>query len=69
MAGQLASVDRTDLVRVIPLQTDSTSFTTTTPSSRRRFQDFKFLRDLLVRDFPAAIVPPLPDKHRMGQYN
>lgn len=24
------------------------------------------MRNLLTRDFPAAVVPPLPDKHRMG---
>lgn len=34
-------------------------------SSRRRFQDFVFLREHLVKDFPACVVPPLPDKHRL----
>jgi len=33
-------------------------------SSRRRFKDFVFLKDNLTRDFPACVVPPLPDKHR-----
>lgn len=32
---------------------------------RRRFQDFNFLRDYLVKSFPASIVPPIPDKHRL----
>lgn len=41
-------------------------FSTSNPSSRRRFQDFVFLRDHLVRDFPACVVPALPDKHRLG---
>jgi sorting nexin-4 len=35
------------------------------PSSRRRFQDFVFLREHLVKDFPACVVPALPDKHRL----
>lgn len=48
-------------------QTDLPNFTSKNPSSRRRFQDFTFLRDHLTRDFPAAVVPPLPDKHRLGE--
>ncbi|KAK4683671.1 sorting nexin-4, partial [Tremellales sp. Uapishka_1] len=32
---------------------------------RRRFQDFVFLRDHLVKNFPACVVPPIPDKHRL----
>ena len=32
---------------------------------RRRFTDFVFLYKQLTRDFPAAAVPPLPDKQRM----
>lgn len=43
----------------------ATLYNQTTPSSRRRFQDFVFLRDALVKDFPACVVPPLPEKHRM----
>ena len=35
-------------------------------TTRKRFQDFVFLRDKLSKDFPACIVPPLPEKHRMG---
>lgn len=34
-------------------------------TTRRRFQDFVFLRDHLAKDFPACVVPPLPDKHRL----
>ena len=29
--------------------------------TRRRFQDFVFLHDTLVKEFPACIVPPLPE--------
>ncbi|GAA5990906.1 hypothetical protein JCM5350_008264 [Sporobolomyces pararoseus] len=54
---------------LVTLQTtDSTGpslFSTSSPSSRRRFQDFVFLRQSLVKDFQACVVPPLPDKHRM----
>ncbi|KAL7003952.1 intercellular trafficking and secretion [Cystobasidiomycetes sp. EMM_F5] len=32
---------------------------------RRRFQDFVFLHDHLMKDFPACVVPPLPGKHRL----
>lgn len=32
---------------------------------RRRFTDFVFLYKQLTRDYPAAAVPPLPDKQRM----
>ncbi|CCU98754.1 unnamed protein product [Malassezia sympodialis ATCC 42132] len=34
--------------------------------TRKRFQDFVFLRNALVKDFPACTIPPLPDKHRIG---
>ena len=47
-------------------QTNLPIFSTPNPSSRRRFQDFVFLRDHLKIDFPACVVPPLPDKHRLG---
>ena len=48
-------------------QTNLPIFSIPNPSSRRRFQDFVFLRTHLVRDFPACVVPALPDKHRMGE--
>jgi sorting nexin-4 len=32
---------------------------------RRRFTDFLFLYKALCKDYPAAAVPPLPDKQRM----
>ena len=48
------------------VKTNLPIFSTPNPSSRRRFQDFVFLRDHLVRDFPACVVPALPDKHRLG---
>ncbi|KIM47769.1 hypothetical protein M413DRAFT_22374 [Hebeloma cylindrosporum] len=50
---------------LVSAMTNLPIFSTTNPSSRRRFQDFVFLRDHLVRDFPACVVPALPDKHRL----
>ncbi|QRV83326.1 hypothetical protein RhiJN_11342 [Ceratobasidium sp. AG-Ba] len=50
---------------LVEARTNLASFTQTNPSARRRFQDFVFLREHLARDFPACVVPPLPDKHRM----
>lgn len=43
-------------------------FSSPNPSARRRFTDFVFLRDHLVKDFPACVVPVLPDKHRLGMF-
>ncbi|KAJ3557320.1 hypothetical protein NP233_g11773 [Leucocoprinus birnbaumii] len=50
---------------LVTARTNLPIFSTPNPSSRRRFQDFVFLRDHLVRDFPACVVPALPDKHRL----
>ncbi|KAI8978585.1 hypothetical protein BDB01DRAFT_799322 [Pilobolus umbonatus] len=32
---------------------------------RRRFQDFVWLHTSLTLEYPACIIPPLPDKHRL----
>ncbi|KAH9447815.1 hypothetical protein Pst134EB_021812 [Puccinia striiformis f. sp. tritici] len=50
---------------LVAAQTDLPIFQSQNPSSRRRFQDFVFLHDHLVKDFPASVVPPLPDKSRL----
>ncbi|KAK0198901.1 hypothetical protein F5146DRAFT_921778 [Armillaria mellea] len=50
---------------LVTAKTNLPIFSTPNPSSRRRFQDFVFLRDNLVRDFPACVVPALPGKHRL----
>ncbi|KAL4241799.1 Sorting nexin-4 [Abortiporus biennis] len=50
---------------LVSAKTNLPIFSTPNPSSRRRFQDFVFLHDHLVKDFPACVVPPLPDKHRL----
>jgi len=49
----------------VSAKTNLPIFSTPNPSAQRRFQDFVFLRDHLVRDFPACVVPALPDKHRL----
>ncbi|KAH7886132.1 hypothetical protein F5I97DRAFT_1213716 [Phlebopus sp. FC_14] len=50
---------------LVSAKTNLPIFSTPNPSSRRRFQDFVFLRDHLVKDFPACVLPALPDKHRL----
>ncbi|KAI9512543.1 lipid binding protein [Russula earlei] len=50
---------------LVTAKTNLSIFSTPNPSSRRRFQDFVFLRNNLAKDFPACVVPPLPDKHRL----
>ncbi|KAI1297946.1 intercellular trafficking and secretion [Mortierella claussenii] len=46
-------------------KTTMKSFSAPSVSVRRRFQDFAWLHNVLGRDFPEAVLPPLPDKHRM----
>ncbi|KAJ3721667.1 nexin sorting protein [Lentinula raphanica] len=50
---------------LVSAKTNLPMFSTPNPSARRRFQDFVFLREHLVKDFPACVVPPLPGKHRL----
>ncbi|KAM5533935.1 hypothetical protein V8D89_012360 [Ganoderma adspersum] len=50
---------------LVSAKTNLPIFSTPNPSARRRFQDFVFLRTHLAKDFPACVVPPLPDKHRL----
>ncbi|KAF9347925.1 intercellular trafficking and secretion [Mortierella sp. AD094] len=49
----------------INTKTSLKTFSGTSVSVRRRFQDFAWLHNVLNRDFPAAVLPPLPDKHRL----
>ncbi|KAG8818262.1 intercellular trafficking and secretion [Serendipita sp. 399] len=53
---------------LVAAKTNLPIFSTPEPSSRRRFQDFVFLREHLSKDFPACVVPPLPDKHRLEYF-
>ncbi|KAL4269266.1 Sorting nexin-4 [Pleurotus pulmonarius] len=50
---------------LVSAKTNLPIYSTPNPSARRRFQDFSFLRENLVKDFPACVIPPLPDKHRL----
>ncbi|CCO28273.1 Sorting nexin-4 AltName: Full=Autophagy-related protein 24 [Rhizoctonia solani AG-1 IB] len=52
----------------VEARTNLPTFSQSNPSARRRFQDFVFLREHLSKDFPACVVPPLPDKHRMEYF-
>lgn len=52
---------------LVVTETDISSFPTSPVNVRRRFQDFYHLHEVLARDFPACVIPPLPDKHRMGE--
>lgn len=49
----------------IRAETNLPHFSRTYMATRRRFNDFTFLREGLKRDFPACVVAPLPDKHRL----
>ncbi|GAA5827166.1 hypothetical protein JCM11251_001149 [Rhodosporidiobolus azoricus] len=62
---ELEGTSDTFVSYLVCAKTSLPSFTSHTPSSRRRFHDFVFLRNALVKDFPACVVPPLPEKHRM----
>lgn len=48
-------------------QTDFPTFQRPHVEVRRRFTDFVYLWKTLLREFPACAVPPLPDKHKMGE--
>ncbi|KAI0082098.1 hypothetical protein K474DRAFT_1633989 [Panus rudis PR-1116 ss-1] len=50
---------------LVSAKTNLPIYSSPNPSARRRFQDFVFLRTHLAKDFPACVVPPLPDKHRL----
>lgn len=52
----------------IRAETNLMHFQRTRMTTRRRFQDFVFLREHLAKDFPACVVPPLPDKHRLEYF-
>ncbi|GAA5992652.1 hypothetical protein JCM11641_004238 [Rhodosporidiobolus odoratus] len=62
---ELEGTSDTFVSYLVTATTTLPTFAGTTPSARRRFHDFVFLRDALVKDFPACVVPPLPEKHRM----
>ena len=49
--------------------TDFTSFTNSAPSVVRRYSDFVWLREELLRTHPGAVVPPLPEKAVVGRFS
>lgn len=50
---------------LLTTETNSPSFQKPVVRVRRRFSDFVYLYNALVNEFPASIVPPLPDKSRL----
>ncbi|GAA5888720.1 hypothetical protein JCM6882_002825 [Rhodosporidiobolus microsporus] len=62
---ELEGTSDTFVSYLVCAKTSLPSFSSKAPSARRRFHDFVFLREALVKDFPACVVPPLPEKHRM----
>lgn len=49
------------------VQTSIPTFSSRSPCRvRRRYQDFVWLYTALTYEFSASIVPPLPEKHRIG---
>ncbi|KAF9979406.1 intercellular trafficking and secretion [Modicella reniformis] len=51
---------------MVNTKTTMPSFSGTSVSVRRRFQDFRWLHNALSRVSPERVLPPLPDKHRLG---
>ncbi|KZS95864.1 lipid binding protein [Sistotremastrum niveocremeum HHB9708] len=62
---ELAETKDTYVSYLVSAKTNLSHFTNKNPSARRRYQDFRFLRENIAKDFPACVVPPLPEKHRM----
>ncbi|KAJ9051987.1 intercellular trafficking and secretion [Entomophthora muscae] len=50
---------------LVTTKTSLPSFTAPEVSVRRRFQDFVWLFNGLTQEYPASVIPPLPEKHRM----
>lgn len=44
---------------------NSTLYASSHQETQRRFKDFKFLHTQLSHSFPASVIPPLPDQHRL----
>ncbi|KAI9266472.1 hypothetical protein BDA99DRAFT_505758 [Phascolomyces articulosus] len=56
----------TYITYLVTTTTTLDTFVSSHPRSvRRRFQDFVWLHNALLLEYPASIVPPLPDKHRL----
>ncbi|BEI93139.1 uncharacterized protein CcaverHIS019_0507670 [Cutaneotrichosporon cavernicola] len=49
----------------VETRTNLKTFKESPTAVRRRFQDFVFLHDHLLKSFPACVIPPIPDKHRL----
>ncbi|KAI9313115.1 Phox homologous domain-containing protein [Dichotomocladium elegans] len=51
----------------VTVETNLETFASKRPKSvRRRYQDFVWLQETLAFEYPASVVPPLPEKHRLS---
>ncbi|ORY07227.1 lipid binding protein [Basidiobolus meristosporus CBS 931.73] len=50
---------------LVTTETELSTFPKPNIQVRRRFQEFVWLYNTLVYEYPACIIPPLPEKHRM----
>ncbi|KAI7851384.1 hypothetical protein BDC45DRAFT_516411 [Circinella umbellata] len=67
---QSATVVQGFISYLVTTETNVETFNSSRPRSvRRRYQDFIWLHDALELEFPICIVPPLPEKHRLGYIN
>ncbi|WFD44414.1 intercellular trafficking and secretion [Malassezia psittaci] len=51
---------------LVRAETNLPNFRQKQMQTRKRFRDFEFLHDALQKEFPVCIVPPLPEKRRIG---
>ncbi|KAI8069528.1 Phox homologous domain-containing protein [Gongronella butleri] len=59
-------VDNSHVAYLVKTTTTLESFSSSEPKPvRRRFQEFVWLHDALAAEYPACIIPRLPNKHRM----
>ncbi|TIA91413.1 hypothetical protein E3P99_01109 [Wallemia hederae] len=49
----------------ISFTSNSSLYASKQHETQRRYKDFKFLHSQLSSSFPASVIPPLPDQHRL----
>ncbi|WFD00088.1 intercellular trafficking and secretion [Malassezia yamatoensis] len=62
----LASQRSSYVTYLVRAATDLPNFRQKQMQTRKRFRDFEFLHDALQKEFPVCIIPPLPEKRRIG---
>ncbi|KAI9249136.1 hypothetical protein BDA99DRAFT_524084 [Phascolomyces articulosus] len=67
---QSATVVQGFISYLVTTETNVETFSSSRPRSvRRRYQDFIWLHVALELEYPICVVPPLPEKHRLGYLN